>query len=113
MKANTFWTQQQEMRHISLPATIKNQHLFKKELDVAVKTRNIRTATIAIGTEQWVEPHDFGSENGTLHPEYNALDPSHWIPKTAVGPKPAPVVPAGSAFQSDSGQHPPSPRGAT
>jgi hypothetical protein len=38
------WTQQQGMRHLSLPATIKNQHLFKKELDDTVKNGNIRLA---------------------------------------------------------------------
>ena len=45
------WTQQPGMRHISLPAAIKNQHLFQKELDDAVKTRNICKATITIGSD--------------------------------------------------------------
>ncbi len=82
------WLQRQGMKHICLKATIKNQHLYKKELDEASKHSNIRLATISIGKEQWVEPQDCGSETGTLRPEYTALDPGHWIPSSAVRPVP-------------------------
>ena len=65
--------------NIRFKATLKIEHIEKKELDEAVKTGDLHRATVAISEKMWVEPHDCWAERGILHPEYNVLDQSQWI----------------------------------
>ena len=72
------------VKFICLRSSFKNRNMNKRELDDAVKNRDIRRATISVGLIQWNEPPDCGSETGTLDPAYTALDKHHWIEKAAV-----------------------------